>query len=63
MFTMVTQEVNRESGGAQKPQSFSSLSEIFRFTDVPKTASEPDKPVKPEEVKEEPKKETPPKPR
>jgi hypothetical protein len=37
MFTMVTQDVTRTSGGAQKPQSFSSLSEIFRFGDGAKT--------------------------
>jgi hypothetical protein len=54
MFTMVTQEVNRTTGGAQKPQSFSSLSEIFRFTETPKAETAPashpalkDKPAKP----------------
>ena len=64
MFTMVTQEVNRGSGGVQKPQSFSSLSEIFRFTDAPKAVVVPETPPPPQDKPpnpEEPKKGTPPK--
>jgi hypothetical protein len=44
MFTMVTQEVTRASGGSQKPQSFSSLSEIFRFMETPQAEAVPDAP-------------------
>jgi hypothetical protein len=64
MFTMVTQDVNRVSGGTQKPQSFSSLSEIFRFMEAPKADVVPNAPPSQEkaEVKENaPKKGDPPK--
>ena len=44
MFTMVTQEVSRDSAGAQKPQSFSSLPEIFRFIEPPAPTPTPPSP-------------------
>ncbi len=62
MFTMVTQEVNRDSSGTQKPQSFSSLSEIFRFVEAPKAEVKPEEGKDPSPKKEEPpKKDQPPK--
>jgi hypothetical protein len=54
MFTMVTQEVNRDSGGTQKPQSFSSLSEIFRFVEAPKAEAKPEEGKEPNPKKDEP---------
>ncbi|HEX2749246.1 MAG TPA: caspase family protein, partial [Verrucomicrobiales bacterium] len=54
MFTMVTQEVNRDSGGTQKPQSFSSLSEIFRFVETTKAEAKPEEGKEPNPKKDEP---------
>jgi|GEM_PF-575001 len=56
MFTFVIQDVEKESGGAQHPQSASTLPEIFRFAEAESAAPGPAKGDKPAPAPGPPKK-------